>query len=941
MANNIDFKVKNGILVNGGNISIASATGLVGYALGTQTATVSGANTSLFGMSIGTNTGFSGPGVQLHGYYGVILGTNGAERVRVAATGYVGVGTATPLTTLHIQSGNVNPLIVTRASDVTVNGASGTTIDIGALNGSTPTTAGQLGAVLLNPATSGYLYFNTLTSGALTEKMRIDSSGNVGIGATAPAALLDVSGGTGIVTRSTGTAQIRILGGTGTLGSTEFAIQQDASAAYVWQRSNAPILFGTNGAERVRIDGSGNLGIGTTGPVQKLEVQSTTGGYTMALTQSAGYASGLLGGVAFRSNYNSSGSQTDVASIRGGKENSANGDYAGMLSFYTRPNGGVDTERIRITSSGVVQPGADNTQTLGAPTTRWSTLYAIGISDGAAAAGALIGSTSTTVQHGAGTGWVAQAFYTGGTERMRINSGGDVGIGTNAPGYKLDVSSTSQNNPVVRIIKANSGTANEHGGALIIANQGPANIARASGTYGGRIEFQYSQPTSQAMQVGASIYSAADGTQSGTGTAAFLGFCTSDATAGGANNERMRITASGDVGIGGYPSRKFCVQGDAGIGVLPTAGDGITTLSTASTGITVLDCYHGTLPGQFVVRTNNTGGVGTSEKFRIDGTGAVTISRGGASGDILSMSGLNTTEGFTHYFGTDTSDNPNIGYYATNWNTGTAQLHFRMGGRTSGQTKMVLDEAGNLMLGVTTSQGGRMDLDSSTNVILMNLNSTAANGGYIRFQRSGTAIGDLGSGANVVSGGGASDFGINVRTTGNLLFGTNATEKMRLDASGNLLLGATSGIAQTFRMLVAANSQTAAVPLGLNDTRTDGSSAIILSFNRQGTQNGSVTCTPTATSYITSSDARLKKNIVDAPSAVEKVKAMQVRSFDWKVDGSHVEHGFIAQELNTVEPLAVAEGDTWGVDPSKLVATLTKALQEALARIEALEAKLA
>jgi hypothetical protein len=362
---------------------------------------------------------------------------------------------------------------------------------------------------------------------------------------------------------------------------------------------------------------------------------------------------------------------------------------------------------------------------------------------------------------------------------MRINSAGDVGIGTAAPGYKLDVLSTSQNNPVVRIIKANSGTANEHGGALIIANQGPANIARAAGTYGGRIEFQYSQPTSQAMQVGASIYSAADGTQSGTGTAAFLGFCTSDATGGGANNERMRITSAGDVVIGGSSAqRKLQVVGDAGIGMLPTDTSGITTIGAVNTGLTTIDCYHGTLPAAFCIRINTTGGSGTSEKLRVDANG-------------------------------------------------------------------------NLLIGTTSVTPG----GSLTCTVIAGV----GNGSIAQYHATGMSSGSVFQ--NYIYGG--------------TVIGTI-------------------------------------------------------------TQNGT-----TSVSFNTTSDARLKKDIVDAPSAIEKVKALQVRSFNWKADESHVEHGFIAQELNTVEPLAVTEGEVWAIDPSKLVATLTKALQEALSEIDSLKARVA
>ena len=64
--------------------------------------------------------------------------------------------------------------------------------------------------------------------------------------------------------------------------------------------------------------------------------------------------------------------------------------------------------------------------------------------------------------------------------------------------------------------------------------------------------------------------------------------------------------------------------------------------------------------------------------------------------------------------------------------------------------------------------------------------------------------------------------------------------------------------------------------------------------------------------------------------------------FDWKAGGSHQDFGFIAQELVEVAPEAVSQGeteeDTWGVDPSKLVPVLVKAIQEQQEQIDELRA---
>jgi len=89
----------------------------------------------------------------------------------------------------------------------------------------------------------------------LTEKMRIDSSGNVGIGTTSPAYNLHVSGSEGILRLSSTSSGTNFDIGSGSAGQT-----------FLFQRANSYMHFGTNNTERMRIDSSGNVGIGTSSP---------------------------------------------------------------------------------------------------------------------------------------------------------------------------------------------------------------------------------------------------------------------------------------------------------------------------------------------------------------------------------------------------------------------------------------------------------------------------------------------------------------------------------------------------------------------------------------------------------------------------------------------------------------------------------------------------
>jgi hypothetical protein len=114
---------------------------------------------------------------------------------------------------------------------------------------------------------------------------------------------------------------------------------------------------------------------------------------------------------------------------------------------------------------------------------------------------------------------------------------------------------------------------------------------------------------------------------------------------------------------------------------------------------------------------------------------------------------------------------------------------------------------------------------------------------------------------------------------------------------------------------------------------------------RTGSPVGGITTNGTSTSYVTSSDRRLKDNIVPAPSASDVIDAIEIVSHDWKAaPDEHVTYGVIAQDLHAVVPQAVLQGDdgeevekTWGVDYSKLVPMLIKEIQSLRARVAALE----
>jgi hypothetical protein len=268
---------------------------------------------------------------------------------------------------------------------------------------------------IVNRTSTGPIIFG---AGSGSERMRITSGGNVGIGTSSPSAPLHLAGTSQLIRLQNDNAFIRFAN----TANTDLGYIQHTSSVFniVTQSATASLVFGTNSSERMRITSGGLVGIGTSSPDHKLQVNQSIGGDIAKFVYTGGTKNPYIGLLA----------NTDALMVLSAN----NSDNTAALRFDI-----AGAERMRITSGGNVGIGVT------APTELLHLRNAVGPSilmDDASGRSTVFRNVSTTT--GAAIGTVSNhefLFLTYNTERARFTSGGELLINTtsDAGDYKLQV----------------------------------------------------------------------------------------------------------------------------------------------------------------------------------------------------------------------------------------------------------------------------------------------------------------------------------------------------------------------------------------------------------------------------------------------------------------------------------------------------------------------
>ena len=693
------------------------------------------------------------------------------------------------------------------------------------------------------------------------------------------------------------------------------------------------IISNSNGDITINPDGTGDIvldakvGIGTTSPDSKLEVRDSSASGIISRSTST-QATDSNKALKIRNN---SATDTFSVSYRG------QGYFANYLGLG---ESSPDT-RLHLTGAGSGNSSVRLENTSG-PNTQQLVPGVVGIRNTGFSIYDVTNSTTTF-----------------------CISNNNVGIGTVTPAQKLDVAGSAQ-------IGATTGNASIELGYGATANRNAFIDFVGDTTY-----------TDYGLRIirgngGANTNSTI--THRGTGDLILQTENAGDLRFKTSATDRIFITSGGNVGIGDTSPDTLLDVGGTATFRRSAGNDQRVEISSTSGGHYITGYSASGNPKVLYIQNNDTSqpivfNAGGSERMRVNSSGYVGIGTGSPSatlhvygtqrlegGTIISPQGTSgeggqidlknpdkTTTGVT--FDISTANTCRI--FQLN-NNSVMQLG-QLGGtggviefRTAGTERLKIDSSGLVGIGTTGP-------NSPLHIYKQNSDRTA------RFQRlSGQYIDIIqNSSVNQIQSTGKV---LNIGTSDNLdfVFRTNNTDRWRIKNNGAIRYNQNStntpGFGNTTAGLAVEQLSSGAA---LYVSRTDShpfcvnrnNDGTVVDLRRVGNQKGNIQVTTSGATFNSASDYRLKENVVAISDGITRLKQLSPSRFNFIEEPDTTVDGFIAHEVQAVVPEAVtgthnevdADGNPvmQGMDYGKVTPLLTAALQEAIAKIETLEAKVA
>ena len=420
--------------------------------------------------------------------------------------------------------------------------------------------------------------------------------------------------------------------------------------------------------------------------------------------------------------------------------------------------------------------------------------------------------------------------------------------------------------------------------------------------------------------------------------------------------ERLRIDSSGRVFIGGVVSAD--VGSDNLVITEPAGGYAGMTLRSAVTNPSQITFANQNTTFAGCIQYDNSSNFlrfflnGANERLRIDNTGW--MGAGQTSRDhVGQVAAFKNTSNTNSWLSVNVNNNTGIGgiVFGDSDTWAPAYIQYNHSGNfmqfiTNGSERFRINNDGtvyfsnNIASASPSGQFGfRMDRGggNSTSLHVENLNNDSVN------NNAEVRLVTNHSNCRIVhhnQGG----FYIIQSASGYLHYYQNGVSRVYIDPNGRVGVNYTGTAGWAEQLNVRGTYGTGQYAIAAQITNSSGS---LMRFGTSSGVCGSISGSGTSTSFNTSSDYRLKENDVKISDGITRLKQLRPIRFNWKSDSSSTEDGFFAHEVSPVVPESVtgekdAEIDEIGagyqsIDHSKLVPLLTAALQEAVARIEALE----